>query len=63
MAKRGNTKIGLDNRSNQLNPNNPEYWQSRGLERPVEDRVCTQKKQDHHFDWVDPRNWERWISF
>lgn len=24
----------LDNRSNQLNPNNDEYWNSRGEEKP-----------------------------
>lgn len=31
----GNSKSDLDNYSNQLNPNNDAYWQSRGLdERP-----------------------------
>lgn len=37
MAKRVYTKEELDNHSNQLNPNNPEYWHCRGLERPVKE--------------------------
>ena len=28
----GQFKAAQDNRSNQLNPNNPAYWKSRGIE-------------------------------
>lgn len=39
------TKQSSDNRSNQLNPNNDAYWQSRGLdERP--DDWHTRVEQD-----------------
>ena len=37
MAEHVYTKEKLDNHSNQLNPNNPEYWHCRGLERPVKE--------------------------
>ncbi len=31
------TQDDLDNHANQLNPNNDEYWNSRGEERPEDD--------------------------
>lgn len=60
MAKRGNTKIGLDNRSNQLNPNNPEYWHCRGLKRPVACRIYTKEELDNHSNQLNPNNPEYW---
>ena len=35
------SQADLDNHANQLNPNNEEYWHSRGEERPDdEDNSC-----------------------
>lgn len=31
------SQADLDNHANQLNPNNDEYWHSRGEDRPEED--------------------------
>lgn len=32
-------KAAQDNRSNQLNPNNPAYWKSRGIEPEHKDKA------------------------
>lgn len=37
MADYVHAQAGLDNHSNQLNPNNPECWHCRWLERPVKE--------------------------
>lgn len=52
-------KADLDNHSNQLNPNNEEYWNSRRLDKPEEDTYSnTLDDEDDYFDdsnddWAD----------
>jgi hypothetical protein len=35
MSKSGSSRAAINNRANQLNPNNPAYWESRGTEAPA----------------------------
>ena len=60
MANHVYTQAELDNHSNQLNPNNPEYWHCRGLERPVANHVYTQAELDNHSNQLNPNNPEYW---
>lgn len=58
-----NSQDELDNRANQLNPNNNAYWQSRGYdERP--DNWDDLISEEDGFDWDDSENWEyeNWCS-
>lgn len=58
-----NSQDELDNRANQLNPNNDAYWQSRGYdERP--DNWDDLIPEEDRFDWDDSENWEyeNWCS-
>ena len=58
-----NSQDELDNRANQLNPNNNAYWQSRGYdERP--DNWDDLISGEDGFDWDDSENWEyeNWCS-
>ena len=52
----------LDNHSNQLNPNNDAYWQSRGYEERPED--WDEDNPNFLEDLSDPDNWyyEPWCS-
>ncbi len=54
----------LDNHSNQLNPNNDAYWQSRGLDsRPDnwdwddDDTISSGNYDDDYFDNCDYEDW------
>ena len=58
-----NSQDELDNRANQLKPNNNAYWQSRGYdERP--DNWDDLISGEDGFDWDDSGNWEyeNWCS-
>lgn len=52
----------LDNHSNQLNPNNDAYWQSRGYDERPED--WDEDNSNFIEDLNDPDNWdyEPWCS-
>lgn len=46
-GKSDSSKADRDNRSNQLNPNNNAYWQSRGFdERPADEEVTIETKPE-----------------
>lgn len=47
----------LDNHSNQLNPNNDEYWNSRGFGDDDHDY-----NNDNHANQLNPNNEEYWHS-
>lgn len=52
----GNSNSDLDNRSNQLNPNNDAYWQSRGHdERPDswDDDDSNSNQSNYNDSWDD----------
>ena len=40
-------KKSRNNRANQMNPNNPEYWRSRGLQVPRRNKVKVIVKKSH----------------
>jgi len=44
------TQDELDNHSNQLNPNNDAYWQSRGYDKRPDDWDSDYDNQDFYFD-------------
>lgn len=44
------TQDELDNHSNQLNPNNDAYWQSRGYDERPDDWDSDYDNQDFYFD-------------
>ncbi|PTT16897.1 hypothetical protein DBR27_01835 [Flavobacterium sp. HMWF030] len=55
------TQDDLDNRSNQLNPNNDSYWKSRGYsERPDnwehETSSSSNDEMDNHANQMNPNN-------
>ena len=58
-----NSQDELDNRANQLNPNNNAYWQSRGYDERSDDWDDLISGEDG-FDWDDFGNWEyeNWCS-
>lgn len=54
LKKMGNSKSDLDNYSNQLNPNNDAYWQSRGLdERPDDSDDDDSNSNNSNYDDSD----------
>lgn len=46
-------KADNDNHSNQLNPNNEEYYNSRGEEKPEEEERYSLSDDDHEFYDID----------
>lgn len=38
----------LDNRSNQLNPQHPEYYRSRGVDPPLAERLAVRRENQGH---------------
>ena len=50
-----NSQDELDNRANQLNPNNDAYWQSRGYDERPDDWDDLISEEDG-FDWDDSEN-------
>ncbi|TGK79298.1 hypothetical protein EHQ23_16950 [Leptospira bourretii] len=52
-----------DNRSNQMNPNNDAYWQSRGYdERPSDWDASSNDDADNHSNQMNPNNDAYWQS-
>lgn len=63
IKKMSNSKSDLDNFSNQLNPNNDAYWQSRGHdERPddwdEDDSSSSNSNYDDSDDYLDDDTYE-----
>jgi hypothetical protein len=50
------SKHNNDNHSNQLNPNNDAYWQSRGEDYRPDDWEDQIKEDDYHYSQMDLDN-------